>query len=249
MKNLIHLFVLSALLLSASGCAPRETWDYLVMGVMSRAQMSDIPEQFAAHIEEEMGVTVVIHEQERWEPYEILENLRANEELRALVRNAEIITFDFNIEFLNAPGGLFSGMVCGGDDNQDCMREALAEEKENFTAIMDLLSDLRAGKPVILRVFITDDHYYQWEMPGAGVLVSPKEAEVSKVYYHEFQRFVEEEGQRRGVVIVRALPDPHFRESNPPSKWLDGLGHYTEQGSRIITDELIGHGLEFQVLK
>lgn len=268
MQTLFRLMILMAILLSA--CSPEptpvpptatsvpptatstpepETWDYLVMGVMSRASMSEIPEQFAAYIEQKMGVKVVIHEQERWEPYEILENMRTNEGLRELVRNAEIITFDFHLEFLNVPESLYASKICGGEDNQDCLREALEKEKENVIAILELLTELRAGLPVLLRVFIVDDHYYQWVMPGVGLLGKPEVSTVMKVYYHDLQKFVEEEGKRREIVIVRALPDPYFQESKPPHEWLDGLGHYTEQGSRVITDELIKYGLEFQVLK
>lgn len=249
MKTLIRLTILVAMLFSLSACAPRETWDYLVMGVMTREATSDIPEQFAAYIEQEADVKVVIHEQERWEPYQILENMRTNRELRELVKNAEIITFDFHLEFLNVPEGLYSGKICGGEDNQDCIREAMQEEQEIFTAIIDLLTELRAGSPVLLRVFIIDDHYYQFELAGFGAMAKPETVEVMKMYYHEFQKFVEEECQKRGIVVVRALPDPYFQESTPPSEWLDGLGHYTEQGSRVITDELIKYGLEFEVLK
>ncbi|MBE7436583.1 MAG: hypothetical protein HS100_21890 [Anaerolineales bacterium] len=249
MKNLVRFTILFALLFGPSACGPRETWVYLVMGVMTREETSDIPEQFASYIEQEAGVKVVIHEQERWEPYQILENMRTNEELRDLVKNAEIITFDFHLEFLNVPEGLYAGKICGGEDNQDCIREAIQEEQEIFTAIIDLLTELRTGSPVLLRVFIIDDHYYQFELPGFGAMGKAETIEVMKMYYHEFQKFVEEESQKRGVVVVRALPDPYFQESRPPGEWLDGLGHYTEQGSRVITDELISLGLEFEVLK
>ncbi len=234
---------------TATSTPEPEVWDYLVMGVISRAETSDIPEQYAAYFEQEMGVKVVIHDQERWEPYQILEHIQTDEALRELVRNAEVITFDFHLEFLNTPEGLFAGKVCGGEDNQDCLREALQKEKDNFNAVFDQLAELRAGTPVLLRVFIIDDHYYQWVMPGLGLISKPEVAEVLKIYYHDFQKFVEDEGQKRGIVIVRALPDPYFQESKPPNEWLDGLGHYTEQGSRVITDELIKFGLEFQVLK
>lgn len=250
MKSNSLAVVLILLLSSLSACAPRETWDYLVMGVMSRAETSDIPEQFAAYVEQEKGVEVVIHEQERWEPYEILENMRTNEELRGLVRKAEIITFDFNIEFLNAPESRYAGKICGGEDNQECLREALQKEKENYAEIMDLLAELRAGSPVLLRVFITDDHYYHFTLPGATTpLVKPETAVVMKTYYHDLQKFVEDEGRARGIITVRALPDPYFQDSKPPAEWLDGLGHYTESGSRVITDELIKLGLGLTVLK
>lgn len=193
---------------------------------------------------------VVIHEQERWEPVEILENLRSNEGLRELVRDAEIITFDFHLEFLNAPEAKYTGKTCGGDDNQDCLREALAKEKENVIAILDLLTELRQGSPVLLRVFIIDDHYYQFSLPGATAPLSkPETAKVMKIYYHEFQKYVEEEGRRRGIITVRALPDPYYQDSVPPADWLDNLGHYTESGSRVITEELIKIGLDFEVLK
>jgi hypothetical protein len=250
MKILIHLTVLIAVLLIPTGCAKRETWDYLVMGVMSRASMSFIPQQFAAHIQDELGVDVVIHEQERWEPKEILENLRSNDDLRELVKNAEVVTFDFHLEFLNAPEAKYSSKLYGGDDNQDCLREALAVEKENVAAILDLLAELRAGSPVLLRVFIIDDHYYQFSLPNVPTpLVKPEVAEVLKIYYHDLQQFVEEEGQARGIVVVRALPDPYFQDSKPPAEWLDFIGHYTEAGSRVITDELVKLGLEMTVLK
>lgn len=250
MKNSLRLIVLLALLLTLPACARREKWDYLVMGVMSRAETSDIPEQFSAHIEEELGVEVVIHEQERWEPKEILENMRTNEELRELVTSAEIITFDFHLEFLNAPEAKYTSKICGGDDNQDCLREALAKEKENAIAIMDLLAELRAGSPVLLRVFIIDDHLFQFTLPGMPTpLVKPETAVVMKTYYHDLQKFVEEECRSRGIIMVRALPDPYFQDSQPPAEWLDGLGHYTESGSQVITDELVKSGLELTELK
>lgn len=250
MQILFRLIVMSALLIGITACVPRETWDYLPVGVMTRSEMSYIPEQYAAYIEQEMGVEVIIHKQERWEPYQILEHMQTDETLRELVRNAEIITFDFHLEFLNTPEGLYTSQLCGGEDNQDCLREALQKEKEVFNALFDQLAELRGGTPVLLRVFIIDDHYYQFRLPGMREpLVKPEEAALMKIYYHEFQKFVEEEGQKRGIVIVRALPDPYFQGSKPPGEWLDGIGHYTEQGSRIITDELIKFGLEFQVLK
>lgn len=250
MKNLFRMIALFALFLTLPACTQRETWDYLSMGVMSRASMSYIPQQFAAHIEEELGVEVVIHEQERWEPVEILENLRSNEDLRELVRSVEIITFDFHLEFLNTPEVKYASKLCSGDDNQDCLREALQAEKDNYTAIMDLLTELRAESPVLLRVFIIDDHYYQFSLPGATAPLSkPETAKVMKIYYHEFQNFVEEEGSRRGIITVRALPDPYFQDSQPPAEWLDRIGHYTESGSQVITDELVKLGFGLTVLK
>lgn len=250
MKTLFRLTILVVMLFNLSACASRETWDYLVMGVMTREATSDIPEQFATYIEQETGVKVVIHEQERWEPYQILENMHTNGELRELVKNAEIITLDFHLEFLNAPEGKYLSKICGGDDNQDCLRDSLAKEKENVIAILDLLTDLRAGSPVLLRVFIIDDHYYQFSLPGATAPLSkPETAKVMKIYYHEFQKYVEEEGRRRGIITMRALPDPYYQDSEPPAEWLDSRGHYTESGSRVITEELIKIGLDFEVLK
>ncbi|NOH04928.1 MAG: hypothetical protein HND47_24640 [Chloroflexi bacterium] len=113
------------------------------------------------------------------------------------------------------------------------MRGARAKEKENVVALLDLLAELRAGSPVLLRVFIIDDHYYQFTLPGTTKpLVKPEVAEVMKVYYHELLGFAEEECHRCGIISVRALPDPSFKTQIPRLNGWMGADIIRSRGAR-----------------
>ena len=92
MKNLFRMIVLFALLLTLSNCAPRETWDYVVMGVFIRSEVSAFPSHYAVALETDNNVKVVVHELERGEPHEIHEQLKSNEDLRLAIKEAEVIT-------------------------------------------------------------------------------------------------------------------------------------------------------------
>ncbi|MFH1183842.1 MAG: hypothetical protein V1755_02240 [Chloroflexota bacterium] len=249
-KSIACLALVLGVLAAACGSPPvTETWDYVAMGVFTREAggISTVPSQYAAHIEKDKGVTVALHNQERMEPEDIAENLQTNEELRQLVREAEVITFDFSLEWINFPEGLFRSGMCKGADNQDCLRTGVQEAKDDWSAIVSQITELRAGKPIVIRVLLMGDWWLDWRFAKG----SPENDAVIGEYYRELESFLEADAARRGIPVVRAFPEPYFNESPPPSGYFGGIGgvHYSDEGSAVLAGLLRGLGYEPVVLK
>lgn len=241
----------------AGGCAPIASWDYLSMGVFAREAegISSIPSQYAEMIEKDQRVRVAIHNQTRMEPHEIAESLRSDEQLRQLVRDAEVITFDFSLEWINVPEGLFRAGMCGGTDNQDCMRRGVEQAKDTWTSIADELMALRAGQPVLIRVVVMGDYWLEWSVgpPSAGgpAADADKKIQVIGGYYRQLTDFLEEDAQRRGIPVVRAFPEPYFFQGAPPEEYFGGVGgiHFSDEGSAVLAQLLRAIGYEPVILE
>lgn len=247
MKNLLQLIVLFAVLISATGCTPRETWDYVDMGVFTRGGMSAVPSLYATAIEEDNGVKVLVKDYERMEPHEIYEALQSNEELRKAIRDAEVITFDIAFDWFDRASSFYLSGFCKGGDGQDCLRESVQAIKDDWMGIIDEIAALRAGEPVLLRVVIIGDWFYDWQFIER---MTSEEKSTLMAYYREANDFIEQDASQRGIVIVRAFPEPYFYEQYPPAEYLTPNSlWFTEQGSKVIVEEMRKAGYEFIVLK
>lgn len=227
------------------------------MGVFAREEegISSIPSQYAALLERDQAAQVTIHNQERMEPREIAENLRSDQQLRQLVQDAEVIVLDFSLEWINVPEGLFRGGMCGGADNQDCLRRGVQDAQDTWNSIADELTALRAREPVLLRVIVMGDYWLNWSWgpPTAGGQ-SPEETEKAQVlsgYYRQLTDFLEADAMRRGIPVVRAFPEPYFFESDPPDEYFGGIGgvHFSDEGSAVLAQLLRAIGYEPVVLE
>ena len=230
---------------SGSGGAS-QTWDYEVMGVHLRSVTSYAPQQYADFIEQDQSVDVAVHEWDRWEPDEILENLRTNEDLRQAIAEAEVITYDFAWDWQNLPQTLFVADLCGGSDGQDCLREGLQQAKRDWSDILNLITELHSESPFLLRILLHGDWIYDWKYMDN---MTPEQKAVLVNWYQQFQTFALEDARSRGVPIVLAFPEPLFNEANPPLGYLrsDEM-HFSEEGSLVIAQLLRETGYEFTTL-
>ena len=235
----------AALLAGCSGGAS-QTWNYEVMGVHLRSITSFVPQQYAGFIEQDQSVDVAVHEWDRWEPDEILENLRTNEDLRRAIAEAEVITYDFAWNWQNLPQTLFVAGMCGGSDGQDCLRQGLQQAEQDWGDILDLVAELHAGSPVLLRVILHGDWFY--DMKYMDKMTAEQKA-VLVDWYQQFQTFALEDARRRGVTVILEFPEPYFNESFPPLAYLQSNEtELSEEGSRVIAQLLRQTGYEFTAL-
>ena len=239
----LALFGGSALLAACSG--ESQAWNYEVMGVHARSFVSDTAQRYAGFIEQDQSVDVSLHEWERWEPGEIVENLRTNEDLRQAIAEAEVITYDFAFDWQNRSQNLYLTGLCGGGDNQDCLREDLQQAQQDWSAILELIAELRAGSPVLLRVLLHGDWFFEYPFWSP----TPEQKGVMSDYYHQLQTFAQEDARRRGVPVVLVFPEPFFNDTTPPPGYLQSDGiRLTEEGSRVVAELLRETGYEFEVL-
>ncbi len=218
-----------------------ETWDLITMGHSFLAR-SSIAEQYAAFITEDMGIEVTLHRLavNGQEPEKLLANLRANEELRQLVRDAEAIVFDFSGGWGNSPELKYMLGICEGDDNQQCLHEALEQAKTDWTEMADIIEELTAGRTVLIHVFTfgswIHDGYYKDR-------VSAEDRAVMYGYLAAFQEFQRADALARGMYAHHVFPSEAGEP--PPAAYFqpDGL-HISDEGSLVIANMLRGVGYQ-----
>ena len=233
MMRLFLVCILGTFFLPA--CAPKETWDVVTMGDSFLAR-SSIPEQYVAFLAEDAGVEVILHEEavNGQEPEKLLANLRSDEELRQLIREAEVIVFDFSPGWGDHAGLKFILGTCGGEDNQDCEREALEQAKADWTQMADIFAELTAGRPVIYHTFIFGD----WPFDGYYKDdITPEERAVLLGYFHEFQTFQEADALARGIFVHHVFPSQ--TDNPPPVEYLQAdKFHLSDEGSLVISSSM-----------
>ncbi len=224
------VFLLTFLLLAS--CKTREPWDVVVLGD-SFFGRSVIAEQYADFIAEDLGVEVNLHKKavNGQEPEKLLANLRSDEELRQLIRDAEVVVFDFSPGWSNSAELKYLVGTCKGDDNQDCLREAFESAKADWTEMTDLFAELTAGKVALIHTFTFGDWPYEGYYKDK---LTPEQRTVMLGYFHEFQSFQESDALARGMIVHHIFP-PEI--DDPPSAeyfQADGL-HLSDEGSLVVS--------------
>jgi lysophospholipase L1-like esterase len=144
--------------------SPEEEWDYVVIGDSITWGFLELPPTgFAGYLEQDLGIKVRIHnwEKDGWSSGGMLDALRYNLKLRQAVCDAEVVIFEIPRQVFDSPGqDYFSGNpgACGGTDNQNCLRNALALYQEHVDAIMAEIVSLKNPADALIRTF--DAHTY-----------------------------------------------------------------------------------------
>jgi lysophospholipase L1-like esterase len=98
-----------------------------------------------------------------WKSGDLLDALRHNFVFRELVAASSIVTWDIGGNDLRSARQSYKNRTCGGTDNQDCLRSAVATFKANWDAILAEIMSLRNPAKTILRTmdiynpYIADD--------------------------------------------------------------------------------------------
>jgi lysophospholipase L1-like esterase len=121
-----------------------QEWQYVVLGDSSTR---GYPEILAEKIEQDQGVSVEVILWSRGGDHStrLLGRLQTVESLREDIANAELITFVIPWNVFEAPALIYTSATperCGGEDNQDCLREALEIYKQDTEAIIAELDSL-----------------------------------------------------------------------------------------------------------
>jgi len=152
-----------------------ESWDYVALGDSTPdcfgVKLSECyVNLYAEHIERDLGVEVTVH---NWAvggagvSY-ILDALRTNQELRDAISEAEVITIwawwgnDLGREL-----SWYNTGYCGGEDNLDCIREAVPSVKANFDAMIAEILSLRSTTDTIIRIANVGNPFVdEWKEQG-----------------------------------------------------------------------------------
>lgn len=220
-------------------------WDYVSLG-SSFTGWASWPETYASFIEEDLGVNVTYYDKTINSAHSdtVLERIRTDNELRALLANAEVTTIGAVFSEWETPVMTYAtGGDCGGADNQDCLREALSGTVERTEAIFDELVALRGPDEALISTFKIGtwlvELFCEWGSECWRVLAG---------YFVELFDSIERIAEERRVRVVNALEALHapgvYEAPMNQSYLVSDRVHLSEEGSAIVANLLRDLGYE-----
>ncbi len=86
-----------------------------------------------------------------WKSGDLRSEIEGNLPLRILIASASVVTWDIGGNDLLSARSSYKDRTCGGADNQDCLRAAVATFKTNWNAITSRILSLRRTSNTIIR--------------------------------------------------------------------------------------------------
>ncbi len=201
------------------------SWDYVALGDSLAAGVGaerGYVDRYAAHLRNDTGARVRVSNlgvSGQTSP-ELLAALREDESVRRAIEGAEVVTFNIGLNDLGRAGAAYEEGTCGGEDGEECLREAVDALKDNWDAIATELLELRSTRNTIIRT------------PGLGY--SPRAGEGLEHYVSEVNRHIASTARSKAVPYVEI---PAGEVGMSP----DGV-HPNDAGYASIADRLRGLG-------
>jgi hypothetical protein len=171
----------------------------------------------------------------------MLEELRTSEGLRADLGEADVVTSDIPInvwvESLKTVTGLQGRdpADCGGDDGQQCLRDALDQYKDDTDAIIVEIVAICDPDEVLIRIY---DVY----MINTVLMLETGTLDVINPYWKAGNDYVEESAARYGIPVAQVY-DAFMGPEGTDDPYLKGLldedqMHPNAEGAAVMADLL-----------
>lgn len=161
---------------------------------------------YTAMLEEDFGVEVEVrsHTVQAQRTDDFLERLRSNDPLRQHLADADVVTLlipngEWGEPFqtaLGVDGG--DPSECGGEDNQQCLRDVTEAYKQQVDEIFDELTAIVDPAQTLIRVH----DFYQFQMDG-----TQENFDIAYPYWREAQEYVEQVAGQHGVPVAQIFDD------------------------------------------
>jgi lysophospholipase L1-like esterase len=124
--------------------------DSLAVGLFAR---ESYVARFRAYITADTGLQITLTNLGRsgWTSGELLQALRTDPSFRQAVARSRVVTWDIGGNDLSNARARYQARTCGGADNQDCLRLAVAGFKSNWDAITAEIVTLANRNTTMLR--------------------------------------------------------------------------------------------------
>jgi len=163
--------------------------------------------RYTAMLEEDFGVEVarLSHTVGGQRTDHFLEQLRSNDRLREDLVEADVVTLVIPNDEWSEPFQTAIGLDgrdpsdCGGDDNQQCLRDVIDAYKEQVEQIFDELTAIVDPSETLIRVH----DFYQF---GTNTM-TPEDFDIVYPYWREAQEHVEEVAGQHGVPVAQVCDD------------------------------------------
>ncbi len=237
------LFLLIALVgcgSGKSGNGPGPNWQYAALGdslaAGALAQEGYVP-RYASYINLDTGSNVIVLNLgvPGWHSGDLLDALQNNALFRGQVSQAQVVTWDIGGNDLANAHDHFVQKTCGGLDNQDCLRSAVATFESNWDLIVVELLTLRDPKKTILRTMDIYNPYVASDMK-AGIFTT------LEPYLDEVNSHIHANAEANSIPVadVHAAFNGADGTQDPATLGLiapDGF-HPNDAGHKVIADQL-----------
>ena len=231
------------------------SWDYVAIGGdFTYAHGWD--QLYAQYLETDLGIPIRLQDLsthdfitlDRW-----LERIQSSPELRRSIEDAEVLTYDVQVEaYLARPTSLYEAGFCGGDDGQDCLRQALARLEADIDPFLDELTQLASPSDTIVRTFDLGNMmvYAPLDIGLAAEYLpelSGEETRMWATYQLEAYQIVHKAADARGITSVN-LPrifQPEGPFTVPPDAESFLMLGFSAKGETIIAQMLREAGYDY----
>jgi lysophospholipase L1-like esterase len=170
---------------------------------------------------------------------DLLNSLQNDSTFRSNVSSAQVITWDIGGDDLLHAINLFNNGQCGGADNLDCVRSAVATFMPNWDAIVQQILTLRDKNNTIIRTMdIYNPFVAQLQANGQFNTIEP--------FLDQVNQHIAASAQANGIPMAQihlVFNGPNGTD-DPVAKGLltvDGI-HPNDAGHKVIADALRGLG-------
>jgi len=132
-------------------------WNYVALGdslaVGTGASYEGYVDRYAAYLETDTGAQVSVTNLGRngQTSPELLHALRNDRSWRRTIEEADVLTVNIGLNDLGRAAETYENGICGGADNQDCLREVVEMVEGDWNAIIAELLSLRSANNTIIR--------------------------------------------------------------------------------------------------
>jgi len=163
--------------------------------------------RYTTMLEEDFGVEVEVrrHTVGGQRTDDFLEQLRTNDRLREDLGGADVVTLlipndEWGVPFRTAAGaGGRDPSECGGDDDQQCLRDVIDSYKQHVDQIFDELTTIVDPALTLIRV----QDFYEF---GTNVMTQ-EDFDLSDPYWREGQAYVEQVAGQHGIPVAQVFDD------------------------------------------
>ena len=215
-------------------------WDYLALGD-SLADGALATEGYVAryesYVNQDTGANV--HTTNLgvpgWHSGDLLNAIKTDTDFRNNISNAEVLTWDIGGDDLANAHDNFTKGTCGGTDNQDCLRNAVATFKTNWDSIISSLLELRSTSDTIIRTMDIYNPYVDSDLQ-AGTF------DQLEPYLDDVNNYIHSTAAANNIPVanVHEAFNGSDGRTDPSSLGLiavDGF-HPNDDGHKVIADKL-----------
>jgi lysophospholipase L1-like esterase len=176
-----------------------------------------------------------------WHSGDLLNAIQTDQDFRNNIISSQVLTWDIGGDDLANAHDNYTKGTCGGTDNQDCLRSAVATFKQNWDSIISNILQLRTTSNTIIRTMDIYNPYVASDMK-AGIFTT------LEPYLDEVNNYIHSTAAANGIPVANVHQAFNGADgtTDPGTLGLIALDgfHPNDAGHKVIADQLRALGYQ-----